>query len=325
MSNDITTLRSALLPSSFAEVLQFAEIVKDTDFISKDFKGKPGAIVAAVTYGAELGMTPMQAINSIGVINGHPFVYGDGLLGLCMGHPQWGGMDEKLTGAGDAMVATCTVRRIGGQVVTRSFSMEDAKRANLAKKAGPWTEYPQRMCPMRARSWALRDSFADVLKGIRDQHEAADIPRDVTPPKQAQANAETRRRAMQEVEAIEVVTIYGDVQHLLPIDLDGWLKEQAGLANSEAALVEWQENNPGLVDDVVAVELARRRADAKPNGSGASAEVKKLYRGARAALEAGDFERAVKAKVEAFGLTQDETVRAGFDKLFETHDQPELV
>jgi hypothetical protein len=60
--------------------------------------------------------------------------------------------------------------------LTRSFSVADAKKASLWGKAGPWSNYPKRMLQMRARSWALRDAFPDVLRGIGIKEEQHDIP-----------------------------------------------------------------------------------------------------------------------------------------------------
>jgi len=67
-------------------------------------------------------------------------------------------------------------KRKNRTAVTRSFSMVDATKANLANKEGPWRSYPGRMRQMRARGFALRDSFADVLKGISIAEEAMDTP-----------------------------------------------------------------------------------------------------------------------------------------------------
>ncbi len=81
-------------------------------------------------------------------------------------------------------MATCTIKRRNYEPVTRSFSWEDAKQARLSAKQGPWQEYPKRMLQMRARGFALRDTFADVLKGLYVGEEARDMPpemRDVTP------------------------------------------------------------------------------------------------------------------------------------------------
>jgi hypothetical protein len=44
------------------------------------------------------------------------------------------------------------------------LSVADAK-GRLWTRKGPWEHYPQRMLQMRARAFALRDGFADVLRG----------------------------------------------------------------------------------------------------------------------------------------------------------------
>jgi hypothetical protein len=67
-----------------------------------------------------------------------------------------------------------------------TFNMEDAKKAGLAGKQGPWQTAPKRMLQMRARAFAARDLFADALKGIKSVEELRDYPdereeRDITP------------------------------------------------------------------------------------------------------------------------------------------------
>ena len=50
-----------------------------------------------------------------------------------------------------------------------------AKQAGLWGKPGPWSQYPDRMMLARARAFAYRDGFADVLKGVRSIEEENDI------------------------------------------------------------------------------------------------------------------------------------------------------
>jgi hypothetical protein len=54
--------------------------------------------------------------------------------------------------------------------------MDDAKAAGLLGKQGPWSQYPKRMRQMRARGFALRDVFPDVLKGMPVAEEVMDTP-----------------------------------------------------------------------------------------------------------------------------------------------------
>jgi hypothetical protein len=77
-------------------------------------------------------------------------------------------------------VAVCVAKRKGRTPVTAKFSVEDAKRAGLWAKQGPWSAYPKRMLQMRARGFALRDAFPDVLKGMITAEEAIDEQEDLS-------------------------------------------------------------------------------------------------------------------------------------------------
>jgi hypothetical protein len=91
---------------------------------------------------------------------------------------------EDMDETDDGETATCTIKRVGRATpIVRSFSNADAAKAGLKGKAGPWTQYPARMRQMRARAFALRDGFPDVLKGLRvaeETHDYADFS-DATP------------------------------------------------------------------------------------------------------------------------------------------------
>ncbi len=78
-------------------------------------------------------------------------------------------------------VAVCVAKRKGRKPVIAKFSVEDAKRAGLWGKQGPWQAYPKRMMQMRARGFALRDAFPDALKGLITVEEAQDFPPEARP------------------------------------------------------------------------------------------------------------------------------------------------
>ena len=72
--------------------------------------------------------------------------------------------------------------RKGEEEVERTFTIEDAKKAGLYGKQGPWQTAPRRMMQMRARAFALRDVFTDVLRGVHIAEIAQDEPaeKDIT-------------------------------------------------------------------------------------------------------------------------------------------------
>lgn len=190
-----------LSPRSLAEALQFADLLSKSDMVPKEYVNKPGNILVAVQWGAEIGLKPLQAMQNIATINGRPTLWGDAALALVRASQHC----EYVVETQEGDVATCRAKRRGAPAETvAKFSQADAVKAGLANKSGPWSQYPARMRQLRARAFALRDAFPDVLKGIGIAEEVMDIPAEpivatvqkpVDPEVQAKADAEAKQRA----------------------------------------------------------------------------------------------------------------------------------
>jgi len=165
----------SLIPSTFEQAMQFAKVMSNSDLVPKDFRGKVENCFIAVQMGLEVGLSPMAAIQNIAVINGRPAMWGDAVMAIVLASGLLDTISESLDGPDNDWLATCAVKRKGQAATARQFSMGDAKRAGLDKKDGPWKQYPKRMLQMRARAFALRDVFPDVLRGIAIREEAEDI------------------------------------------------------------------------------------------------------------------------------------------------------
>jgi len=179
MSTEISTHTQprGLSLQSVADAMKFSEMVANSDFAPKDFRGKAASCMLAIQCGAEIGLAPLQALQSIAVVNGRPAVYGDAALAVVKASHVCEYVTEAVDGDGDQMVATCTAQRRGyPQPTVVTFSVADAKKAGLWGKSGPWSQYSRRMLQMRARGFALRDAFPDVLKGLVTAEEAQDYP-----------------------------------------------------------------------------------------------------------------------------------------------------
>lgn len=171
MSHEIAKQDFSFQISTLDQALDYARMISESDLAPKDYKGKPGNCLIAMQFGSEIGLKPMQAIQNIAIINGRPCVWGDAMLGLVMSNPLCEYVNERQ----EAGTAYCTVKRKGdAKEYTYEFSMDDAKKAGLSSKAGCWTQYPERMLQMRARGFALRDKFPDVLKGLSMREEVED-------------------------------------------------------------------------------------------------------------------------------------------------------
>jgi hypothetical protein len=173
--NELTTQPSfSLEPRNLAEAMEYAKIIASSDMVPKDYINKPGNVLVAVQTGAELGLKPMQSLQGIAVINGRPTIWGDAQWALIVGHPEFEYSKDDLSDT----KATVWLKRRNQPEIVRSFSMEDAKKAGLSGKSGPWTTNPKRMMHMRARAFASRDLFPDALKGIKSTEEVRDYGTD---------------------------------------------------------------------------------------------------------------------------------------------------
>lgn len=211
--NAITTNPSSapaafdLSPRSLEEAMKFANLLADSSIVPKDFIGKPGNVLVAIQWGMELGLKPMQAMQNIAVINGRPSLWGDAVLALVLASP----ICEYIEEWEENGTAYCKAKRRGKPEDVQSFSDEDAKKAGLIGKQGPWSQYPKRMKKMRVRAFTLRDNFADVLKGIPITEEMMDVEpveRDITPratPAQIAQKAADSARVEREDRHVEII------------------------------------------------------------------------------------------------------------------------
>lgn len=182
MTNDAPMLAPALASDFdvYGRLEKFAAICARSardGLVPKAFRNADGTVREADVFlaallGHELGLEPMQSLQNIAVINGRPSVWGDAMLAICVARADFVDIREEVT----SERATCTVKRRGRSDVVRTFTMEDAKRARLTEKDGPWKQYPARMLQMRARAFALRDAFPDALRGVMSADEARDLP-----------------------------------------------------------------------------------------------------------------------------------------------------
>ena len=175
----MNSLRTNLIPTDVDQALKISEMFAKSDLVPDNYRNKPANIFLAVSAGASLGLAPFQAMQNIAVINGKPSIWGDALLAMVRNDKRCLSVKETIEGEGTARTATCSVSRLAPngetEVISSSFSMGNAQKAGLLNRK-PWQSYPDRMLQMRARGFALRDAFADVIGGLITTEEAQDYP-----------------------------------------------------------------------------------------------------------------------------------------------------
>lgn len=184
----------ALIPRDLDETFRLAGAIWRSRLAPYGFD-TPEKIMVAIMKGLEIGLPPMQALDSIAVINGKASLYGDVGLALINASGLLEDFEERYTGAEfeDDFTAVCIMKRVGRpKAVTNTYSVKDARKAGYwegmhidagPKRAkSPWVTNPKRMLRWRARWFTMRDLFSDVLKNMPAAEEMQDVePIDVTP------------------------------------------------------------------------------------------------------------------------------------------------
>jgi len=131
-----------------------------TELVPESLRGRAESVLAVMMAGNELGIGPMQALQSINIIKGKPALSAELMRALVLGAGH-----QFIVDAGDT-AATAKVCRAGWtEWQTVTFSLDDAKRAGLLNNP-TWQKYPRAMLSARVTSEACRLYFPDVIAGM---------------------------------------------------------------------------------------------------------------------------------------------------------------
>jgi hypothetical protein len=183
------------------DYLRLAEAISRTELVPQALRGRPDAVVAVMMAGYELGIAPMQALQSINLIQGTPSLSAELMRALILqsGH--------QIIVEATNEAATVQYRRRDWPVEkwsTITYTIDDARTAGLVewyekwestqsgkrfkktwnphsedpkpdwvdtpaaerKKGENYYSRPRAMLTARATSEAARNAFADVLAGL---------------------------------------------------------------------------------------------------------------------------------------------------------------
>lgn len=156
MSNELV-----IAQPDYESLWKLSQRISNTPFVPTALRGKNEAVLACVLYGAELGLGPMQSLNSIHVIEGRTAMSPELMRAMVARHGHRIDVIENSATA-------CEVKGIRsdtGSMATVRWTMEDAKLAGLAGKNN-WKTYPRAMLLARATSELCRIVFPDVIAGL---------------------------------------------------------------------------------------------------------------------------------------------------------------
>jgi hypothetical protein len=231
-------------------IMRFAKAVAASQFCPQGFSDIDCFI--CINKGLEVGMTPLSALENIYVVNRRATIFGDAPKALCEASGLLEDYFQEFQGeeGTDDYKAVVTSQRKGRKPQTETFSVRDAKTAELWGKKGPWTNYPKRMLMFRARGYNLRDNFGDVLKGFQigellDDFDAAkQIAGRVVEPNLPNGQAQQQPATLRQPSAENQLPKAWQQQQNEPVDLQAGKRHRRTKAEMEATRQENAPNAP---------------------------------------------------------------------------------
>lgn len=173
MSNALTTTATAapstaLEPTTIDQAFWLAQQLLKSGLLGKAIQ-KPEAAFAVILAGRELGLTAMQSLRSLHLIEGKPTLSADLMVALVKRSPLCKAF--KLIESTSER-ATYEANREGEGVTRMSFTIEEAKAAGVTGKDN-WKKYPAAMLRARCIAALARVVFPDLLLGVYENDELA--------------------------------------------------------------------------------------------------------------------------------------------------------
>lgn len=180
---ELRTDKSVFEPRDMSEAMQLAQKLVAGRLLPKSVATAEAAFTIIVT-GRELGLSAMQSLRGIHVIEGKPTLSADLMVSLVKKSPEC--VFFRLVET-TAQIATYETRRQGEPEPTRmSFTIAQAHAAQVTGKDN-WKKYPDAMLRARCASSLARAVYPDLVMGIYDPDELEparqEPPVDVTPPR----------------------------------------------------------------------------------------------------------------------------------------------
>ena len=174
----ITRHSTAITPRSVDDVARLAKMAHESGLAKVTSPAAAGVIILT---GAELGLSPMQSLRGIYVIDGKPVLSADLMVAIVRRSEvcAWWRTVESTPD-----VCTIATQRVGESAPSeKTWRRADAERAGVTGKQ-PWRQYPAQMLRHRCAADLAREVYPDVMLGLYTPDEMEPASEIVEPPPQ---------------------------------------------------------------------------------------------------------------------------------------------
>ena len=160
-------------PEDIEQAIELSARLSRSGLLPGPLRGKPDDVLVIIMAGRDLGLSPMQALRSIYVVEGRPSLSAELMRALCLTRPDVCQTFRLV----ESTPERCTyeaMRRGDREPTSVTWTMADAARAGLGGGTN-WKKYPAAMLRARASADIARAVFPDIVAGLVATEEAEEI------------------------------------------------------------------------------------------------------------------------------------------------------
>ncbi|QDG53588.1 hypothetical protein FIV42_23440 [Persicimonas caeni] len=225
-------------PRDLAELMRYCKIVVQSDLCPRHIKS-PADAMLIIQRGAELGLSAVNALQNLNVINGKVTMP----AALAVGVVKASEACEYFTCIESTdEYSTWETKRRGNPEPTRyTFSKHDAQVAGLWG-SGTWRKYPRNLLAARASMNLARMEYQDVLVGVYTPEEMEDVDE----PSRRPSPAPSRSEPAPEPAAAPEPVAEAPAEQTAPVDPTAsvhWSEQTVARPRDKSRTKKWQKQN----------------------------------------------------------------------------------
>jgi RecT family protein len=161
-------------PRDLPSAITLARLIASSPLCPPPLRGREADVLLVMMTGAEMGLSTMQALRNLHVIDGRIGMSAAMIRSRCQSHPDCEVFEVAEADATHAVVEV--KKRSWGERRLVVWTLDDAERAQLTQPDSLWSRWPQEMCVARATTRAATMYFPEVTSGIFAEEDLKAMP-----------------------------------------------------------------------------------------------------------------------------------------------------